>query len=61
MKPQHDLCDTCQENILSLRRAANTSDTEKTEKLRVYTEHMGIANGQRNYFKETVRPLYFTK
>lgn len=50
MRPATDLCDTCRENTLSITRAANFSQHEKSTKLEIAVEHLDRAKVQRNFY-----------
>ena len=51
-KPMTDLCLTCQENTSKLLRAANLPDHEKSQCVQAQQEHLNLALGERDLYKE---------
>ena len=51
-KPMTDLCLTCQENTSKLLRAANLSDHEKSQCVQAQQEHLNLALGERDLYKD---------
>ena len=51
-KPMTDLCLTCQENTSKLLRAANLPDHEKSQYVQAQQEHLNLALGERDLYKE---------
>ena len=51
-KPMTDLCLTCQENTSKLLRAANLPDHEKSQCVQAQQEHLNLALGERDLYKD---------
>ena len=51
MRPATDLCWTCQKNNNGVHKSANLPDAQKAEVVRVQEEHLGLAAGEREYYK----------
>ena len=47
-----DLCLTCQENTSKLLRAANLPDHEKSQCVQAQQEHLNLALGERDLYKD---------
>lgn len=54
-KPMTDLCITCQQNTTKLLRAANLPDREKSDCVQAQQEHLNLALGERNMYKEACK------
>ena len=52
-KPMTDLCFTCQQNTTKLQRAANLSDSEKSEYVKVHQEHLNGAQEERQFYRDS--------
>ena len=52
-KPATDLCFTCQQNTNKLQRAANLSDSEKSECVKAHQDHLNCAQSEREYYRNS--------
>ena len=52
-KPMTDLCRTCQQNTTTLQRAANLSESAKSECIAAQQEHLDNAKAEREFYKVT--------
>lgn len=50
-KPMTDLCLTCQQNTTKLQRAANLSESNKSECITAQQEHLNSAKVEREFYK----------
>ena len=51
MRPATDLCWTCQKNNNRIHKTANLPESEKAEAVRRQEEHLLLASGERNFYK----------
>ena len=52
-KPMTDLCFTCQQNTTKLQRAANLSDSAKSECVKAHQEHLNCAQAERQFYRDS--------
>ena len=52
-KPATDLCFTCQQNTNKLQRAANLSDSEKSECVKAHQDHLNCAQSEREHYRNS--------
>ena len=57
MPPMSDLCFTCQHNISQIVRSANLPESLKSACVRAQEEHLSRANGERSFYKSTIKAL----
>ena len=57
MRPMSDLCFTCQHNNSQIVRSANLPDSLKSACVRAQEEHLSRANGERSFYKSTIKAL----
>lgn len=51
MRPATDLCWTCQKNNNLIQKTANLPETQKAEAVRAQEEHLRLAAGERDFYK----------
>jgi len=56
MRPMSDLCFTCQHNS-QIVRSANLPESLKSACVRAQEEHLSRANGERTFYKSTIKAL----
>lgn len=57
MPPASDLCSTCEQGTIALRRSANKSDEQKTTVVRQLEEHQTAVKKERDYYKDMCRNI----
>jgi len=57
MRPMSDLCFTCQHNNSQTVRSANLPESLKSACVRAQEEHLSRANGERTFYKSTIKAL----
>ena len=55
MRPATDLCWTCQKNNNLIQKSANLPENQKVEGMRIQEEHLPLAAGERDFYKECYR------
>ena len=55
MCPATDLCWTCQKNNNLIQKLANLPENQKVEAVRIQEEHLRLAAGERDFYKECCR------
>ena len=55
MRPATDLCLTCQKNNNLIQKSANLPENQKVEAVRIQEEHLRLAAGERDFYKECCR------
>lgn len=55
MRPATDLCWTCQKNNNRIRNSANLPESDKAEAVRAQEQHLLLATGERNFYKNCCR------
>ena len=57
MRPMSDLCFTCEHNNSQIFRSANLPESLKSACVRAQEEHLSRANGERTFYKSTIKAL----
>ena len=57
MRPMSDLCFTCEQNNSQIFRSANLPESLKSACVRAQEEHLSRANGERTFYKSTIKAL----
>lgn len=52
-KPMPDLCFTCQQNTSKLQRAANLSESKKSECVKAHQEHLNCTQAERQFYRDS--------
>ena len=55
MRPATDLCWTCQKNNNLIQKSVNLPENQKVEAVRIQEEHLQLAAGERDFYKECCR------